>query len=236
MRVAAAAPFTQAAWELQIAKAFVACNVPFRAINNEQMRLAFTMLSPGLQVPRAPKVSQLASEYVGKIQEDLLEDMVPGSRLSIAYDAWTSPNNHSFLAVVGYFVDQRWKLREVLLGFEPFLGAHTGRNMGDIVYDVLAKYGVQERVQAITTDNASNNSTAMDYLRSFVRGTGRTYHIPCLAHVLQLSLGAMLAVLKASPANENEEDVWDDELVGSVRDETGFTKVIEKVCSIFNLQ
>jgi hypothetical protein len=228
--VAAAVPFTQAAWELQVAKAFVACNVPFRCINNEEMRLAFSMLVQGLQVPRAPKVSQLASEYAAKIQEDLLKDMVPGSRLSIAYDCWTSPNNHSFLAVVGYFIDARWNLREVLLGFEPFQGAHTGRNMGDAVYDVLVRYGVQDRLQAITTDNASNNSTAVNYLKSFVRGTRQTYHLPCFAHVLQLSLKAMLAVLKASPSNETEVEVWDDELVGTVRNETGVTQVIEKVC------
>ncbi len=85
-------------------------------------------------------------------------------------------------------------------------------------------------MQAISTDNASNNSTAVDYLQSFVRGTRQTYHLPCLAHVLQLSLKAMLAVLKASPSNETEVEVWDDELVGTVRNETGVTQVIEKVC------
>ncbi len=89
--MAAAAPFTQAAWELQVARAFVKYNVSFKCINNEKMRLAFSMLVQSLQVLQAPKVLQRASEYAAKIQEDMLKDMVPGSRLSIAYDSGTSP-------------------------------------------------------------------------------------------------------------------------------------------------
>jgi ABC-type amino acid transport system permease subunit len=100
------------------------------------------------------------------------------------------------------------------------------------VYDVLVRYGVQDKVQAITTDNASNNGTAVSYLHSFVRGTTITYHISCLAYVLQLSLEAMLATLKASPAIEKEVEVWNDDLVSAVRQQTGFAHVIEKVSRV----
>ncbi len=225
-------PATQEDFDLQVAKALVAINAPFRAIDNEELRRALSMTAHGLRIPRSPKISRIVTGFVEQLETNLLKDMVAGSKLSIAYDCWTSPNNYAFLAVVGYFIDKDWKLREVLLGFEHLVGRHIGRNLGDKVYDVLVRYGVQDRVQAITTDNASNNGTAVSYLRSFVRGTTITYHIPCLAHVLQLSLGAMLATLKASPAIETEVDVWNDDLVSAVRQQTGFAHVIEKVSHV----
>jgi hypothetical protein len=162
---------TQEDFDLQVAKALVAINAPFRAIDNEELRRALSMTAHGLRIPRSPKISRLVTGYVEKLETSLLRHMVAGSKISIAYDTWTSPNNYAFLAVVGYFIDKDWKLREVLLGFEHLVGRHIGRNIGDKVYNVLVRYGVQDKVQAITTDNASNNGTAVSYLRSFIHGT-----------------------------------------------------------------
>lgn len=187
------------------------------------------MLSPGLRVPRAPKIAKLVTGYVEELEQNLLKDLVPGSKLSVAYDVWTSPNNYSFIAIVGYFIDKSWRLREVLLGFEQLVGPHAGRNIGEVILEVLEKYGVRDRINAITTDNASNNSTAVSFMRRYIGGTMPTYHLPCLAHVLQLSLGALLASLKASPENDAEVEVWNDDLIGFVRRQTGIVQVIEKV-------
>ncbi len=84
-------------------------------------------------------------------------------------------------------------------------------------------------MQAITTDNASNNGTAVSYLCSFIHGTTQTHHIPCLAHVLQLSLGDKLATLQAHPQIGTEIEVWTDDLVRIVERQRGFLQVIEKV-------
>ncbi len=227
-------PATQEDFDLQVAKALVAINAPFRAIDNEELRRALSMTAHGLRIPRSSKILRLVTGFVERLETSLLKNMVAGSKLSIAYDCWTSPNNYAFLAVVGYFIDKDWKLREVLVGLEHLVGRHIGRNMGDKVYDVLVRYGVQDKVQAITTDNASNNGTAVSYLRSFVCATTITYHIPCLAHVLQLLLGAMLATLKACLAIETKVEVWNDDLVSAVRQQTGFAHVIEKVSHVIS--
>ena len=52
-----------------------------------------------------------------------------GVKISLALDCWTSPNNLSFMAVTGYYIDQDQKYKEALLGFEPLTGAHTGKHL-----------------------------------------------------------------------------------------------------------
>jgi tyrosyl-tRNA synthetase len=68
------------------------------------------------------------------------------------------------MAVSGYFINTEWEYREVLLGFEPLSSVHTGAYLSTVVLELLEKYGIKERVLAVTTDNASNNSTLISTL------------------------------------------------------------------------
>ncbi len=94
-----------------------------------------------------------------------MDDLGQDTKMSIALDCWTSTNNLSFLAVAACFIDVNWNYREVLLGFEHLSGRHTGVNMARVVKELLVKHRLQDRVHAVTTDNASNNHTMIDSLR-----------------------------------------------------------------------
>jgi len=86
--------------------------------------------------------------------------MLPSyAKLSTSLDCWTSPFQQAFMAITSYFLDQNWDYREVLLGFDPLEGTHTGLNLGLVLTDTLQKYQIMDRIMAITTDNASNNQT-----------------------------------------------------------------------------
>jgi hypothetical protein len=37
------------------------------------------------------------------------------------------------MAITGYFLDELWEYREVLLGFEPLSGTHSGENLAKVV-------------------------------------------------------------------------------------------------------
>jgi hypothetical protein len=128
---------TQEDFDLQVAKALVAISTPFRAIDNEELQRALSMTAHGLSFPRSPKISHLVTGYVEKLETSLLRHIVAGSKISVAHDTWTSPNNYAFLAVMGYFIDKDRKLQQVLLGFEHLGGRHIGRNIGNKVYNVL---------------------------------------------------------------------------------------------------
>lgn len=155
-------------------------------------------------------------------QKDILQKLPPKAKLSISLDCWTSPFQQAFIAVTAYFIDIDWQYREVLLGFEPLYGSHTGLNLSTVVLDLLQKYQIEDRVLAVTTDNASNNGTLISSLQDSIQSLDlhpdtMIIRVPCIAHVIQLSLKQLLGQMKANPSNETIEMVWSEERTKSAR-------------------
>jgi hypothetical protein len=104
-------------------------------------------------------------------------------------------------------------------------------------------------VLAITTDNASNNSTLMARLSQTLRDSldlnaavpsmalnpkiQQLLHIPtyipCLAHVIQLSVQSLLKTLKASATNNNLNITWEDSVDIQHGSQSGLPFTLEKV-------
>ena len=69
------------------------------------------------------------------------------------------------MAITGYFIDVNWVYQEVLLGFKPLRGSHTGLNLSSVLLETLVEHGIQDRIFGLTTDNATNNKTLVDALQ-----------------------------------------------------------------------
>jgi hypothetical protein len=67
-------------------------------------------------------------------------------RLSIAVDAWSSPNHKAFLAITVHLVRDGKPLRMVLDIIE-LAKAHTGRNMAQAIADTLEDFGIAGKVR-----------------------------------------------------------------------------------------
>lgn len=63
------------------------------------------------------------------------------------------------MAITGYFIDRNWNYREILLGFEPLDGPHSGLNLSNVLIELFKKHDITSRVLAVISDNASNNTT-----------------------------------------------------------------------------
>lgn len=145
------------------------------------------------------------------------------------------------MAVTGYFLDQDWDYREILLGFEPLSGSHSGVNLSDVVLKLLQQHSITDRVLAVTTDNASNNTTMMssiqESLQSLELNNGSTIvRVPCIAHIIQLSLNDLLGKIRAIPKNESAEIDWSDDRVRYLRARQQKGEIIDtlnKVCPYY---
>jgi hypothetical protein len=141
------------------------------------------------------------------------------------------------MAVTGYFLDKDWNYREVLLGFEPLHGTHSGVNLGVVLLELLQKHQITDRVLTITTDNASNNSTMMSSIQESIQtleiGDDTTIiQVPCLAHVIQLSLKQLLGQMKANPKNDATEMQWSeahDQAIRSRQEKREIVDTLNKV-------
>lgn len=101
-----------------------------------------------------------------------------------------------------------------MLGFEPLRGTHSGVNLSVVLLDLLQQHQIADQVLTITTDNASNNNTLMSNIQESVQSLGlddgiSIIRVPCIAHVIQLSLKQLLGQMKANPRNETVE-MWSE--------------------------
>ena len=112
------------------------------------------------------------------------------------------------MAITVYCIDKGWNYREMLLGFEPLHGSHTGVNLSDVLHQLLKERGLLDRIFSVTTDNATNNETLIRALQEKLISTGAIgsresiVRVPCMAHVIQLCLKQLLGHIRAAPKNK----------------------------------
>ncbi|KAG0160023.1 hypothetical protein PDIDSM_7550 [Penicillium digitatum] len=200
--------FTQDRLSDAILRFISTAHLPFRVIEHPQFHRMLEVAqqsSTKLTIPSARTIRRHLDITIQNNQKGILQRLPEGCRLSIALDCWTSPFQQAFMAITGYFIDHNWDYCEILLGFEPLHGSHTGENLSKTVTQILTEHGISDRVLSVTTDNATNNNTLMqsvqDHLQSQHSSDLSIFRVPCIAHVIQLSLNELLGKLKANKRN-----------------------------------
>ncbi|OQD74460.1 hypothetical protein PENANT_c174G02644 [Penicillium antarcticum] len=184
--------FTQQIWEQKILNLITVSHLPFLFVEHQEFHdlLSYARLAPiPPSVPSRKVIRDRLRGFVIEQQQETLQQLPSSAKMSIALDCWTSPFQQAFMAITGYFLDQEWEYREVLLGFKPISGSHTGVNLA-----------VNDSAKTLQQETDST-----------------IVQVPCLAHVIQLSLIDLLGKIKASPKNDNAETEWSEDRVRSLR-------------------
>jgi hypothetical protein len=199
---------------------FMVMNLPFSNANHSQLRKVFQMLRCSVDIPcgdRLRKDLTIKAEGLRAHIKDMLKKV---RHVSIALDGWTSPNHLAFMAIVAYFITKDWKYESALLAFEQLSGAHIGRSLAEMVDGKAKEFAIQDKMFAITTDNAGNMGTLASHLQDLClqcvedRQTEyELFHIPCLAHIINLAVQAFLEDIKAGAENEMLETVISTERI-----------------------
>ncbi|KAG0154709.1 hypothetical protein PDIDSM_277 [Penicillium digitatum] len=192
--------FTQDRLSDAILRFISTANLPFRVIEHPQFHRMLEVAqqsSTKLTIPSARTIRRHLDITIQNNQKGILQRLPEGCRLSIALDCWTSPFQQAFMAITGYFIDHNWDYCEILLGFEPLHGSHTGENLSKTVTQILTEHGISDRVLSVTTDNATNNNTLMQSVQDHLQSQ----------HSSDLSIFR----LKAVPSNKEIELEWSEE-------------------------
>jgi len=86
-------------------------------------------------------------------------------KIHFSFDLWTSPTHCSFLAVVAHWVSSEGQLVTATLGFQHLQGPYSCTNQADLIWKILHFYKLTEKLGYFTTDNASNNDTALSEIQ-----------------------------------------------------------------------
>ena len=125
--------------------------------------------------------------------------------------------------------------------------AHTGRAMARILSEVLDRFQLTSRLHCTTTDNAAPNLVMQMELGEILNYSvdfGETWwdlgpesmRIPCMAHVIQLVVKAMLQHLDLQTGEEvvDDNDNIDDSLIENNLPES-IGSVVLKVRSMYTV-
>lgn len=93
------------------------------------------------------------------IQHHLKPNSIPS--IYLTFDLWTSTNYLALVGIIAFWIDTFDCIQHALLGLPRLLGAHTGDNQGQRLWEVITKYGFQHLISYFCLDNASNNLTAL---------------------------------------------------------------------------
>jgi hypothetical protein len=88
--------------------------------------------------------------------------------------------------------------------------------MADVLYNVLERFNITNRLLCITTDNSGNNGTMWKELEELLNNldinndwSNESTKIPCLAHVIQLVVNAILGAfdIKLTETEYSDDDI-----------------------------
>ncbi|WVZ79537.1 hypothetical protein U9M48_027106 [Paspalum notatum var. saurae] len=111
------------------------------------------------------------------------------SRIAITSDMWTSENQkRGYMAVTGHFIDDSWKLRNIIMRFIYVPAPHTGEVICEELYDALVEWNIDEKISTVTLDNCTTNNSVITELIKKIGSSklmleGILFHMHCAAHI-----------------------------------------------------
>lgn len=101
------------------------------------------------------------------------------NRVGITCDAWTSRATESYVTVTCHYISAEWENISHVLQTRAFFESHSGKNVADLLHEVMAEWGLANKNPALVTDNAANMTAAADLTK--------LVHVKCFAHSLNLA-------------------------------------------------
>lgn len=182
--------WNQAEFEDILAEWIVACDQPFNQVDHPAFHALLNYVHlharKALSIPGRTTIRK----RIMKLGEDTIQSMQTMFRvcypfhfswatllthsqdldckISISLDAWTSPNQYAFLAIIAHYVTNEGKhgmffallsycashgltiiTEEVVIDFKELVGEHSGENMAEVVWSTLKLYKIENKVRTI---------------------------------------------------------------------------------------
>jgi hypothetical protein len=191
-----ASHFDEGAWKARFVDWVIVEDVTFRQASSVRLRW---LISNGGEL-----ASQLLPEHHTTVcswirqtfesRRHIIVNLVKDARSSIhlSFDLWTASNGFHYVGIVGHFVDNNGRKRDVLLGLPRLVGPHSGENIAPHVKEVIDKYEMGAKLGYFMLDNADSNDTCLQTLAQwFPMDVGRR-RLRCIGHIINLVVRAVI--------------------------------------------
>ena len=98
------------------------------------------------------------------------------------------------MCVTIHWIDDSWRMQKRIIGFFNVKGRHTGAKLSETFTEVMVKWHIENRLFALSLDNASSNEVAVNDIISDLKENGNGslvcdglfFHVRCACHILNL--------------------------------------------------
>jgi hypothetical protein len=138
------------------------------------------------------------SKYFMSRRDQLIESFKSVSSVALTSDIWSGNAKEDFLSVVAHYVNVDWQLEKRIIGMRLIDVSHNADNIAERIESVVAEYGLTDKIFAVTLDNASANTKAIENLTPLICGYvgSLCMHQRCACHIINLIVKAGLQVFK----------------------------------------
>ncbi|XP_048637574.1 zinc finger BED domain-containing protein RICESLEEPER 2-like [Brassica napus] len=185
-----------------VAKCIILHDLPFSYVEYERVRSIWTYLNADVKfISRNTAAKDVYKFY--QSETDILKKelaTLPG-RISFTSDLWTAITHEGYMCLTAHYVDRDWKLKNKILSFCALPPPHTGFQLAMKILNELEEWGIDKKVFSVTLDNATNNDSMQDILKSQLVlqndlvCDGEFFHVRCSAHILNLIVQDGLKVI-----------------------------------------
>ncbi|PON83907.1 Ribonuclease H-like domain containing protein, partial [Trema orientale] len=176
-----------------IARYILLEELPFRHVESEGFKQLIHELQPRFEaISRMTIGRDIYQLYLD--EKEQLRSILKKERLSLTTDTWTSIQNINYMCITAHWIDNDWKLQKRIINFCQITD-HKGETIGKEIEACLNDWGIR-KLFVITVDNASPNSTAIDYIlkkfkpkKESIILNGEFLHLRCCAHIVNLIVG-----------------------------------------------
>ena len=160
--------------------------------------------------PQFKKVSRNTTRsdlitYYNKLRTALISNLNSNNFcIALTSDIWAAKSNQDYLSVVSHYLDCQWILQKRIIGFRLIDRSHNAFNITTNILSVLSEFGITNRIIAITLDNASANTKAMESLENELNQymDGRfLLHQRCACHIINLIVKSGMKLVNDNISN-----------------------------------
>jgi hypothetical protein len=168
---------------------------PFNVVEHEYLVDFIKSLRPSFPIKSRVTVRKEIMEKYLEEKEILYAHLKNlNCRFSATMDMWTSCQNKGYMCITVHWIDDNWHMQKRIIGFFNVKGSHTGAKLSQTFTEVMVKWYLENRLFALTLDNASSNEVAVKDIISDLKDNGNGtlvcdgifFHVRCACHILNL--------------------------------------------------
>lgn len=155
---------------------------PFQIVENEGFLNLMKTACPLYKVPSRFTLKRMLDTKYDIIREHFKGKLQNVSGLTLTTDIWTDTmQTRSFLGVTVLFCNEEDNLESVSLGVYDLTQSHTAEYIANTLLKICEEWNIESnKIMAVVTDAGANIVKAIEI------AFGRSRHIPCYAHMLNL--------------------------------------------------